>query len=395
MTWHTHERNLSKSELLEESQRNNASWACKRVAEENHVQYGFALRPDGTKRIGKLFSLGAQLAATRIQPWLGTFRLDDNTWWYIAVRDGHTILPDGDVVGNEETITKARANHSNFGDWNYIEGDISTIMEMLASSPKSHFPVFSIEREPLAPTTIVFLLMFLTAAGGGYWWLNGLKQGDLDKERIRLLASAKAARERMHSVTKQVINDQDTSFLSLPAPDAWIMACDALIRHSIWDAHGWLVRDITCTKNEAKIVRVRTSHATVSIRPEGDLSANGEMITTRFTPLMALPSADASHEVPDTRLPIVQAREQFFSWSQGQGIKTTLMTASGGPITLPGQEVQSTVSDLANKLDFSFVVDYWPDNLGLNHIPGLRIVSMKFDGNNWLLTGSLYGKKEQ
>ena len=62
-----------------------------------------------------MYSLAAIVASTHKQPWEGVFKIADNLWWYIAVRNDHSILPEGDIVGTMEQITAAR-NHNNYDD---------------------------------------------------------------------------------------------------------------------------------------------------------------------------------------------------------------------------------------------------------------------------------------
>lgn len=391
MTWHTHEADLSKAVLKAESEQFSAdlgvplNWACKRTAEDTHVQYGYATRPNGVKRVGKLFSLGAQLAATRRQPWLGTFQIDEDTWWYIAVRDGHTILPDGDVVGDMETIQAARENHSNFGDWNYEEGDISKIQELLEESGDKYFKIFPLQREPVPVSTIVIFTSVLSLLIGGYVYLSNLKKEEWELEHARLLDNAKRGVKFAQNTVNQVVNSDDTILTSYASPDEWINACNSLIRITLWNVQGWNVRDIVCDKQNMSVTYMRSSFGTVSNRPEGELAANGDLIVSKLA-LPQLPPA------PDNRKPIDESRELFFAWAQNLGIKPTITSGGGNSLfTLPGQEKSTAVSATATKLDFSFSVNYWPDNLQLNSIPGLRVTSLKFDGINWLISGLLFG----
>lgn len=189
MTWRSYENIPDKQDLRNDAEQLGHSWATVRIGEEA-IQAGFCAPIDGMKRPKKLFSLAAMLADSREQPWLGIFKIREGLWWYIAVRDGHAVLPDGDVIGGEEEIRKARDNHAGYGDWKYFEGDIDALTTLIKGIEGKPTPVKSLVTSnwPRMPTVAAVTIVSL--AGGYLWWDAHQQETIAQAARAKALAMA-------------------------------------------------------------------------------------------------------------------------------------------------------------------------------------------------------------
>ncbi|ART61500.1 hypothetical protein CBP36_21270 (plasmid) [Acidovorax carolinensis] len=382
MTWASYEDVPHKSELREDAQRLSATWTSLRVGEDC-VQGGFCSAVEGAKVSG-LYSLAAMLADSRKQPWLGIFRIhpEQDLWWYVAVRDGHAILPDGDVVGGREEIVAARERHSGYTDWNYVEGqgigDLETLIKEVNERPT---PVRSLEKNPHLPAYVAAAVVGVTAATGGYWWWQ--------QHQIAEAAARRAAMERMREQINQgaPVNLQaaPTAAMTIPHPDDVLQACGNAILHLPIAQDGWLFDKVSCDSSTATVVWARKDGATVEFRPSGDLSADGDAVTQTI-PLRL------EQRSRDDRIRLREAEDRLRSWAQAASFKLNLRPAPQ-PTVLPGSDpTQITQAQPTTSVAIDIKVS--PFGLDLSDIPGLRLTGIQNVGSGagWQLTGELYGR---
>ncbi|MCC7005946.1 MAG: type 4b pilus protein PilO2 [Ottowia sp.] len=375
MTWRSYDNIPDKQDLLSDAEQLDHSWAAVRIDEEA-IQAGFCAPIDGMKRPTKVFSLAAMLADSREQPWLGIFKIREGLWWYIAVRDGHAVLPDGDVIGGEEEIRKARDNHAGYGDWKYFEGDIDALTNLIKSIAEKPTPVKSLVASnlPLLPITVA--AMVVVGLAGGYMWWDTHQQ-----EAIAQAARAKAL--AMVQLQGQQLQNQpptNTPLISKPTPDIWLSACEQVIGQLPLAHHGWEITQVGCDLTAVNVHWVRKNGATVANRPEGDVSADGEAIHQSISLTLS------SNKSDDDAIDLATATLALRAWTQAisaplQINQAAAINAQQDP-NLPPSMPHATVS-----MDISIS----PFELAIA-IPGLRLTNLNSTAAGWNLKGVIYGR---
>lgn len=384
MTWSSFEDAPNKEELQEDAQRLGSSWASVRIS-ESAIQAGFCAPIDNAQHPSKLFSLAAMLADSREQPWLGIFKIEDGVWWYIAVRDGHAILPDGDVIGGEAEIHAARDRHSGYTDWKYIEGDLALLEELIDDIEAKPTPVRSLASGGLPSVSlIVAAVLLLSAVSGGYWWWSH-KQQLLENER-----QVAMARMRAEMMAGKVAVPVSSPLLTTPPPNEWLAACSNAVMDLPMSHDGWSLQDVSCIKTVATIHWVRKDGATVANKPGGSLSVVGDTVD-QVIPLVGLPAHGSNNAID-----LAAAKLVLRAWAQAAAFDLTMKDAGPVPV-LPGAAPganQNTAGVQAGPPSTSFALEtpISPFGMDMSSIPGLRIVGLKSTIKGWQIEGQLYGR---
>lgn len=369
MQWTSFEAAPAKKDLLEDAERLGASWACIRLGEDA-IQAGFCEPVVGSKPI-KLYSLAAMVADSRRQPWLGIFRVEDGLWWYIAVRDGHAILPDGDVIGGEEEIRAARDRHSGYTDWEYVEGDISDLLTTIKNSPwVKPSPIRSLHGSPVTAVPLVLAALLTCASLGGY--LGWQHWQEVNRQRSLALAKAKVQAAVPPS-----------PLLTLPMPNAWLAACGKVIAGLPLSENGWSLDKVDCLADAVHVHRVRSAGAVVSYRPAGSVSPNGDTVD------QSIPLALEKIGKEDA-IQLAAAKLRLQAWAQAVGFT---LVVTDPPAPLPG--AQPTHSDVPPPPPQSLVtLDLPVSPFSMNfEMPGLRWSALTSTASGWHLEGTLYGSR--
>lgn len=374
MTWASYEDTPDKDELRDDAKRLNSTWSSVRIGEDC-IQAGFCKAVDDVN-VSKLYSLAAMLADSRKQPWLGIFKIEEDLWWYIAVRDGHAILPDGDVLGDRDEIYAAREKHSGYTDWNYVEGDVALLQDLIKDIDESPTRVKSLEGIPLKHKLLVGAGVVALAglAVGGNWWYQDAKKRE---------AMARM-REQLAKVVPEVKPVTSTPATTIPLATALLHSCGKAVTLPI-SQYGWLIDNVSCAVNSATVVWARKDGATVDFRPEGVLSADGQKVTQTIDLRLTQQSAD-------DRIPLSEAWDQLLAWSQAAGFTATATVAAADKqaSTLPGAAPDA--APVPTEKNVTISVNVSPFALDLSEIPGLRLTNIKMSAGGWELTGVLYGR---
>jgi hypothetical protein len=370
MSWRSFEDRPSKADITDDAKQLNAQWYAVRVG-ESAIQGGFCMPPDGCKTPTKLYSLAAMLADSQKQPWLGIFKIDDGIWWYIAVRDGHAILPDGDLIGDETTILAARERHSGYADWNYIEGDATELSRIIDEIKLNKTPVKSLVQSYsyVSMGAAVVSLIFIAS---GIWWYIHTRQTAQAQARIRAAMSKK--------LPPPVISPM----LTTPDPAAWLMACGKTIGQTPLSMNGWLLTGIECQTNEVNLTWKRGMSATVADMPGGALLDNNIVTST---------STISAPNGKNDAIAFDDAKRILIAGLQRSGIDVQIIQIPVAP-PLPGQSVPPTTTTQITsqpQVSFRFNTLLPIFELKLN-TPGVRFTRIKFTGQDWQVEGILYGK---
>lgn len=381
MTWRSFEDTPNKEELKEDAHNLGASWVCVRNG-RTAIQAGFCATIDEAKQPSKFFSLAAMLADSRQQPWLGIFKIEEDLWWYVAVRDGHAILPDGDVIGGQAEIYAARERHSGFTDWKYIEGDIADLDELIKSIGEKPTPVRSLTGGflPSFPVAMVVSLVVLACAmGGGYWWWQ---QKQLAEEQERAAAMAKM---RAQLAAGQPVVVAPSPLLTTPQPNEWLRACGAELHQLPLSGDGWALGQVACDTASATVRWHRKDGATVANRPEGVLSPSGEFVD------QVIQLRGLSAQGPDSAIDLPAEEIALRAWAQAAMFTLGISSPTVAP-PLPGTTPTAAAPPPRPQRNISLDILISPFDLDLSSIPGLRLNSLKTTENGWHIEGSLYGR---
>jgi len=376
MTWSSFEDVPSKAELKDDAERLNASWSCVRIG-ESAIQAGFCAPIDNAKRPSKLYSLAAMLADSREQPWLGIFKISEGVWWYIAVRDGHAILPDGDVIGGEDEIHTIRECHSGYTDWKYIDGDIAQLRDLINDVGAKPTPIRALYESYFSLLPLVSTIVLLSViGGGGYFWWHKKQQ-----EHERQVAMAKM---RAQLAASQSVASAPSPLLSTPQPNSWLAACANIISTLPLSQNGWALDQVSCSTASVVVHWVRKDGATVAAKPTGNLTPQGDIVDQEI-PLVGLErtGSDNAVKLPDAKLALR-------AWAQTAGF-ILAMTEQAPPPLLPGAKPNPDVPPPPPQANITLDISISPFGLDLSKIPGLRLTSLSSTGTGWRLEGVLYG----
>lgn len=374
LAWRSFRDAPTLAERRDDAKELNADWVAVRNTPEV-IQAGFCKKISGRKP-RRLFSIAAAVAESQRQPWLGTFKLSDDLWWYIAVRDGQAVLPDGDVIGDYETVMEARRRHESYDSWDYIQdGTIDDILPILldARGRDKLVPVKSVE--PISPWRIATPAI----AGGaiilaGLWLWNRHVEAE-ERARAQALAAERAkilAEQRAVSPLK-----------SAPTPEVWLRACDKAIGPSRLTDDGWALASASCGVSAATLKWKRLPLATVGDRPKGALSNDGNSVVEviPFGPLT--PGKDTAHGLTAGRLAL-------FEILQPIGVQLKASAPPSKP-RLPGARDAHKPPKIPSQ-SVQFTLPISPFGIDFNEVPGLRLTFATHSRTGWKVEGMLYGR---
>lgn len=378
MEWRSFEEVPTKAELLKDAEGMKADWVSVRNG-ASAIQAGFCAAVEGVAKPVKLNSLAAMLADSREQPWLGIFDLGNGLSWYIAVRDGHAILPDGDVIGNAEAVMAVRESHAGYDDWNYVEGDIELLAELIAEIEAKPTRVKSLVASNLTVVAIAAVTILLAggAVGGGYWW-HHTKQVE---EQERLAAMAKM---RAQLAGRAVPTEIRSPLLDLAQPNEWLAACNRSIAVLPLSKRGWELGQVECDGSEAAVRWLNKPGATVRGRPDGNVSAQGDTID-QVIPLNGLVK-NSSNDAVD----LETAKLVLRGWAQSAGFALR-MDAPVPPPALPGASAPPKTAMPATA-HVVLEISVSPFGLDMSSLPGFRLNRIKTTDAGWHLEGTIYGR---
>lgn len=378
LAWSSYEAAPTLSEIKEDAERLKSSWYCVRT-NESVIQGGFCRAIEGVKRPGGLYSLAAKLADSHEQPWIGVFRLDQDLWWYIAIRDGHAILPDGDLIGTAEEIEQVRQNHAGYADWKYIEGDRNFLEELVKGIDAKPRAIKSLNRGkvPVGPILALSVLVVALCGGGYYWWTNQQKA----KEQVRL-AQMKLAREKMNA-SNPAGSAPVSPLLTMPTTRNWLKSCAEQLLPMPLFYMGWELGKVVCAGDALNVDWTRGAGATVAHKPDGVVSSDGESI--HQTVLLQ----QDKHGIDDAQ-DIAKSKDALRAWAQSVNFKLDF-TEKAAAIALPGA-ASAVIATGSHEVEFKLDMSVSPFSFDFPEIPGLRLKSIEPNGDKWALIGVIYGK---
>jgi hypothetical protein len=357
LDWVSGDQPLSADALHQVAEQLGAQWVVKRATVDTR-QTGLAAALPGRSRPGRLYSLAATLAGSFAPPWCGIFDLGEGLWWYLAVGEGHAVLPDGDVVGDRATIEGAQSRHQALASWVVHQGDGDTLQLMLANAKP--VPVRSIQGWSLSPwqwagLAVSLLLVFSVAT----WWLQYQKT-------LRQFHE-KQQQQRQHLEQSERQNE----FFQLPMPESWALDCQRTLESIPLSRYGWAVGTISCQGPSLEVNWEWKEGALLSRRPEGVLSVGGDRVT------QTLALEHAPEPGLDNREEIGRAVNALRDWAQAAGLELGFENLT----TTPAATVR-----------FRLFSPVMPFGFNFDTLPGMRLQRMTSSNEGWEIQGALYGR---
>lgn len=315
-----------------------------------------------SRKSGKIYSLASAIAEEYRQPWCGIFNLGNDIWWYIAVRDGQAILPDGDIAGDYETVLKARESHASYGDWQMHDGTLEDLRPVLEIAKKTHkrSALKSVETPPLWRTLAPLVLAVIVLVGG-LWLYRDYRHSQQMAQQRHMRAFIRAHRRELSVLA------------TTPAPDTWLAACAAVIKPLDISENGWLADRVTCANHDVTIIWERRAGALVSKRPPGNLSSDGNQVV-QVQPLNDLPKG------PDEPRNYLAADEALYDLLQPIGVQAVI-----------GNLIRNA-DGINMKQSVHFTLPVSPFDVDFNKVPGLRLTTLNWVQSGWVLNGAIYAK---
>jgi hypothetical protein len=384
MEWYAHAETPSRAEIQKKADLKGALSYVLREG-ESALQVGYSETslddlPKGTA------SLAAYLADSARQPWLGTFEIAPGLWWYIAVRDHNAVLPDGDVLGNEDLVRMAQDAHSGFADWSYLSGTREDLERMVAETKTKRVRLKSVRTTPGERRRQILSFgaasVIVSAAAAAGWYVN-----EQQEEQARLLQRA-----RQENIRRGKIDAAKAAYVSpfyvTPAPRKLLVACREVFAQTPISEQGWTSERITCTPTGANVEWARGVGASVRHMPAGMTTDDGEkgFQHVAFTLPPQVESMDNLAALDDVKLALL-------AWSQEGGF-----TFKAAPVNAPSIPDGLKAEDLPPVPPaMSFVIGTKVSPLAMiedfESYPGLRLTSLQESPTGWIIEGVLYGKR--
>lgn len=358
-TWRSFAHYPTKQERREDAQLLGADWVAFRTIPDV-TQAGFCsqIHQRATKR---LYSLAAAVAMEYPQPWQGIFQISETLWWYIAVRDGQAILPDGDVIGDYDSIIAAQARHETYNDWTVQTGTLEDLSLILEFSSKANglSPIRTVNPQPLWKILAPFIGLALVVIVACILYQRYERQVHAAEQRALLIREAS-----MHT--------EISPLAALPMPNTWLAACENLMQSISVSDSGWSLANLTCYTTHAVVLWQRQKGTTLSQRPQGDISIGGNEIvqTLLLGPFPAGSTTLQPYQLEDTAL---------YTLLQPLDVQANIGTAV---YKTPGTSQQNV----------SFTLPISPFSIDFNQVSGLRLTALQWNQGGWSIQGELYGQ---
>ncbi|MHB1630933.1 MAG: type 4b pilus protein PilO2 [Acidithiobacillus sp.] len=411
MYWRHEDRKPNRKRLLEGAQERDY-WTTVRRTASRSTQSGFCeplLNEKGRPLKGKAVSLAATVAEVLQEPWLGLFDIGNNQYWYIAVRDNYEILPDGDLVGDFDTVERIRREHAGYGEWSvFVDGGIDKIAELVRKSKKT-WAVQDVRKRPWIMPAVAGVVLAGVAVGGMVVW----HRHEEAEERTRLLAAQQRMLVLRAMQTRKAA--ANVPWLKQASPESFLDQCGREIYGVPLSVDGWLLDGMICSgRPVSHAISVslnahwrRVMGATALAKPDGVLGRTGNHITGAWGAPVEIP-VDRNGEL----LGAAQAAALLYGQAQALGVKATVSmpnpaTRNGMP-GAPKPSPHPVSGALWHALSVSIK---GPSVLLLNTgswwngVPGLRLNQLQVSaetaagktgktgqtqGTNTLITGTLY-----
>ncbi|SAL05777.1 type IV pilus biosynthesis protein [Caballeronia calidae] len=370
----------------------NARWGIVRKTSAM-IQTGFCAPIDGVKTPATLRSLAAIVADAHPQPWMGRYRLapDADRYWYIAVRDGHAVIPEGDQIGTREQLDRLRERHREYGEWHEYEGTLEDLAAIVRPAPRAASLVdFQASAwKPVIRAGAVLAVVGLTVGAYLSWHAH----------RIEVARTAAIARARALAAVDALQRNAQAKILpwtQQPIPSDTLHTCAQAWHLQPLTQHGWTLASWQCETgtHDVTIEAAWARTGGVATNAPGTLARDGQ-------------HADSSSHIettfpvsPSAVLDSQAAQRAIWGFVQTEGLALTLNAAPDKP-ALPGSARSKETTPpnpwLDSSAELSAAFPLWlVEPAAFDAVPGLRFSKIRYDASKdqWVATGTLYAMRE-
>ncbi len=377
-------------------------WAAVREADNGKFQTGYCAPITRVKSPASLRSLAAIVANAHPNPWRGLFEIAENRYWYVAVRDNHGIIQEGDLVGTLEQLEPVRARHAEVGEWTDVTGNLRDLAAIVRAASASAGPIArlvdglrraqnlrDLEASPRKAWGAMGAALAVVGVGVGSYLVWHERQ--LEEQRQQENARKRAAEDAL--AAKRSAEAKILPWTQMPMPAEVYDTCAQAWHSQKLARRGWLLANWHCKALMQSVMVEATwsragglaTDAPGMLSPDGESSSTSDSLPTAF-------SAPSSHALPSE-----DARRLAWATAQASGIKLNLQAAPKPPV-LPGATPANNTAPvdpwIGFPLDFAAPFAPWfAHTEPLGSVPALRIseVSYEVTANRWSVAGMLYG----
>ncbi|OXJ06697.1 type 4b pilus protein PilO2 [Burkholderia sp. HI2500] len=376
LTWE-HEPVKPKPAALRERARRLGRFGIVRHTATGVYQAGYGELPPGTKGAGRIRALASLAAEQYPSPWMGVFKLTDDAYWLIAVRDGE-IVPGGDHFGSRDDVIAARDALRAQESWHEHDGTVANLAEIVGLAvPERGLRDLqaSVPRVVWAGAIVVGVSVG-TAAGVVLWAQQ--QEAKILAEQQRLADARRAQREAEAAIPP---------WTKLPAPSALLSACSQAWHDQRLARKGWTLASWRCEQQGALLALTMnwTRQGGTALDAPGALSDPDHSQESRTQDATLQPSS-APAALADI------ARRTILTFSQTRSVPLTL-----DPPPKPDTSGKTRDADelpwQARGAAFTFDVPPWMRySADFDATPGLRLASIAYDAakGEWTAQGTLY-----
>jgi hypothetical protein len=384
-----HEDNEPSIKALRLLSAEKGQWGIVRKTKTKTVQVGFCQPIKGTSSASKVKALAAVIADQKQQPWMGTYQIDTNLFWYIAVRDDQEIIPGGDFIGSRDEVETLREQHLGYGEWNEVvtDGTVEDLADMAMAVPRPA-SLRDYQVKKLGKNAIIATVGFgLIAAIGGAWLAYDRHEAaeiQARQERDRKLAE-QAARDSLSKQSKVL------PWTTEPMPSIVFTACQQAWSAQPLASGGWTLQTWSCHVDAAStaISGYWQREGGVAANAPGSVTPDGEHSTSSLArPITFAGSSQLAYSEE-------QAKRAVWTLAQTYGIPLKFNAAPPAPPPLPGSDAAKQPIDPWTLADASFPVDAPPWSWlerPFDAVPGLRIRDVAWSAGSqaWTVSGVVY-----
>ncbi|MBB6592748.1 type 4b pilus protein PilO2 [Ralstonia solanacearum] len=386
LSWRHEDRRPSRKALRKNARDLKARWSVVHQTRTGNIQAGFCSAVDGTVSSWRIKPLAALVADSHPQPWCGFYHLRDDLYWYIAVRDGQEVLPDGDRVGTLEELVALHKEHT--GVWNEVRGNQDDLAKIV-SAARSVNGLTDLEpglQRFVVPAVCVGAVAAL--AFGGAWWyqqrrIEAQRAADLARQRAtQAMLAAKQAKQQIPPWTQQ------------PLPSAFVEACHTAWHGQALATNGWVLTGWNCQFGSL----VSPSSVSVSAQWERDGGSAEDapgMLLDDGNHSRSTESKSYAFTIERTGIDDFESAKRI-AWglAHQRALQLKLTAAQPGPLPgANGPDAPEPDPWIANAADFTLAMAPWLGAFGaFDQVPGLRLTEVSVDLRNgqWHAKGALY-----
>lgn len=384
MTWR-HEDAIPKAKYLRELSKQGGRWGVVRKTSAGTLQIGLCPPVQGVTSPKKLKALAAIIADAKPNPWMGFYKISEDLYWYIAVRDGQEIIPDGDMVGTIEDLLPIRERHMSYGRWTQVEGSLEDVAEIVRTIPK-HPVLRDLQSRPWVVPVSSVAALTLVLVGGSLGWKK--HQQDLELERQAQLQRQRAIQAALQA--QKNVQPKILPWTQLPEPDAAFSACAKLWSKQPFGQDGWALDSWSCQidTNAVTTQSMWVRDGGVAKDAPGQLTDANHSTSNESVPVYFGQSAPRASQID-------VAQRAAWTLAQMYGLKLK-MDLPQAKASLPGAADKQTLSaDPWIMIPVEFKLEASPYDFGLGQafdaVPALRVTTVSWaPTDGWTIKGSIY-----